>query len=247
MGWPGKRSAGAGRRPGPRRRPPRARVPRTPPGAATAARAPRPAARRTARSPTAAARASSSSKNRTGDTAFFTSSIRGRNVVGGPEHPAPRQPAVERHLHERADARLELRRERVGERPVEAQDAGGRRRRRRDPRERRGHAGRRRLPDGAAEVVDAVGLLPGELLAAEVPVRGRLAVDRPARAEVADDRRRPEVERPRGRPPRSSSGSACSVPNVSTIIDTGCAVPIAYATWSWQRSASPAATTFFAT
>src|ERR671935_2251426 len=45
--------------------------------------------------------------------------------------------------------------------------------------------------------------------------------------------------------PRIASGSACSVPNVSRFIDVGCAVPIAYATWSWTRSASPAATTFF--
>src|SRR5674476_1377182 len=38
-----------------------------------------------------------------------------------------------------------------------------------------------------------------------------------------------------------------SVPNVSTYIPTGCEVPIAYATWTSQRRANPAATTFFAT
>ena len=43
---------------------------------------------------------------------------------------------------------------------------------------------------------------------------------------------------------RIASGSACSVPNVSRFIDVGCAVPIAYATWSCARSARPAATTF---
>ena len=37
------------------------------------------------------------------------------------------------------------------------------------------------------------------------------------------------------------------MPNVSTITDTGCATPIAYATCTSHLSASPAATTFFAT
>ena len=37
------------------------------------------------------------------------------------------------------------------------------------------------------------------------------------------------------------------MPKVSTITETGWATPIAYATWTSQRSASPAATTFFAT
>ena len=39
----------------------------------------------------------------------------------------------------------------------------------------------------------------------------------------------------------------CSVLKHSTRIENGRATPIAYATWIWQRSASPAATTFFAT
>ena len=38
-----------------------------------------------------------------------------------------------------------------------------------------------------------------------------------------------------------------SVPNVSTNRLTGCALPIAYATCTSHRSASPAATTFLAT
>ena len=33
------------------------------------------------------------------------------------------------------------------------------------------------------------------------------------------------------------------MPNVSTMIETGCATPIAYATWASHRFASPAATT----
>ena len=37
------------------------------------------------------------------------------------------------------------------------------------------------------------------------------------------------------------------VPNVSTKMETGSVTPIAYATWIWQRSASPAFTMFFAT
>ena len=31
------------------------------------------------------------------------------------------------------------------------------------------------------------------------------------------------------------------MPNVSTRIENGCATPIAYATWIWQRAARPAA------
>ena len=38
-----------------------------------------------------------------------------------------------------------------------------------------------------------------------------------------------------------------SVPNVSTSSDSGRAIPIAYATWTSARSASPAATMFLAT
>ena len=41
----------------------------------------------------------------------------------------------------------------------------------------------------------------------------------------------------------SFSGAISDVPNVSTMIDTGCATPIAYATCASHRFASPAATT----
>ena len=47
--------------------------------------------------------------------------------------------------------------------------------------------------------------------------------------------------------PESFSGSISEVPKVSTMIETGCARPIAYATWTSQRFATPDATTFFAT
>src|SRR6187401_1192008 len=50
------------------------------------------------------------------------------------------------------------------------------------------------LADGGAEVVGAVGRLPREFLATEVPVGGRLPVDRAGQVEVADDGRGPEVE-----------------------------------------------------
>ena len=43
------------------------------------------------------------------------------------------------------------------------------------------------------------------------------------------------------------SSSTLSVPNVSIMIETGFATPMAYASWTSKRSARPAATTFFAT
>ncbi len=43
------------------------------------------------------------------------------------------------------------------------------------------------------------------------------------------------------------STSTFSVPKVSTNTPTGCALPMAYATCTSARSASPAATTFLAT
>jgi len=45
----------------------------------------------------------------------------------------------------------------------------------------------------------------------------------------------------------SSSLIPFAVPEVSTMIDTGSATPMAYATWTWHWSARPAATIFFAT
>src|SRR4029453_9099394 len=51
------------------------------------------------------------------------------------------------------------------------------------------------LPERAAELIRAVGRLPGELLAAEMAVGGRVLVDRASKIHVPDDRGRPEVER----------------------------------------------------
>ena len=84
------------------------------------------------------------------------------------------------------------------------------------------------------------------VLAAEVAVGRRLPVDRTVQVEVLAERARAQVE---------VSFTSCaiseratrSVPNVSTITDTGCATPMAYATCTSHLSASPAATTFFAT
>src|SRR2546423_7320246 len=51
-------------------------------------------------------------------------------------------------------------------------------------------------PECGREGIQAAGALPGEVLlvATEVAVRGGASVDRPAQLEVADDRRRAEVE-----------------------------------------------------
>src|SRR5262245_50175162 len=48
--------------------------------------------------------------------------------------------------------------------------------------------------EGAAELIRAIGRLPGELLATEVAVRGGVLVDRALQVQVADDRRRSEAE-----------------------------------------------------
>src|SRR5207247_900716 len=50
------------------------------------------------------------------------------------------------------------------------------------------------LLEGAPEVVDPVGLFPGESLAPKVPIGSGLPVDGASEIEVLDDRRRPEVE-----------------------------------------------------
>src|SRR5439155_9013342 len=60
-------------------------------------------------------------------------------------------------------------------------------------------AGSSPLLEGASKVVRAVGLLPGEALAAEVPVGRGLPVDRPPEVQVADDGGRAEVEQLRHR------------------------------------------------
>ena len=55
---------------------------------------------------------------------------------------------------------------------------------------------RRGQPDGPAQRLGLVGLLPGEgvQFAAEVAVAGRLAVDRPAQVERLDDAARRQLE-----------------------------------------------------
>ena len=103
---------------------------------------------------------------------------------------------------------------------------------------------------GGAERVGLVGALPREVVvvAAEVAVRGGLRVDRPAQVEVAQDRGRAQVEVLARRAPRCvATGDVLASRTSRRGSRTGRATPIAYATWIWQRSASPAATTFFAT
>src|SRR6266508_6229350 len=51
------------------------------------------------------------------------------------------------------------------------------------------------LREGAAELIRAIGRLPGELLATEVAVGGRVLVDRATQIHSADDRGGAEVER----------------------------------------------------
>ena len=82
---------------------------------------------------------------------------------------------------------------------------------------------------GLAQGVGAVGALPGEVVVvtAEVAVGGRLLVDRPVQAQL-----RRGTSPGAGRSARATSSAICprpifSVPNVSTISETGCATPIA--------------------
>jgi hypothetical protein len=82
--------------------------------------------------------------------------------------------------------------------------------------------------DGAREVVDAGDVLPGELgqIATEVTVRGGLAVDRSLQVQITQDRRRR-----RSKTSFTAStifdSSTVFVPNVSTRMLIGCAMPIA--------------------
>ena len=203
--------------------------PRPPPTATrggTALRSPRPTAPRTVRSPIAKSSSMSSSKKRTGDTTFLREHPRRQVSVGPSTHPRIDRPWNGTCTREPTPAPSSGG-EVVRERPVEGRGSGGRCRPRPGRRGRAGHRGANRR---RAEVVGAVGRLPGELLAPEVPVRGGLAVDRAGEVEVADDRRRPEVEHLADGLRDERPGSTCSVPNVSSIMDTGCAVPIAYAT-----------------
>ena len=163
----GRAAAAAPRRarpdPGP---PPRRR------GAARTGRARRPSGA-TYRSLTQRASAScSSSKTRSGDTAFLTASIRaGRSSVGPSTHPRTARPWKGTCTREPTPAPSSAGRSYVNGRSSErigrsTQTATG-------PARTSGERG--------AEVVGAVGRLPGELLAPEVPVGRGLAVDRAQR------------------------------------------------------------------
>ena len=166
------------------------------------------------------------SKKRMRDRTLRTGSSRPvGSVRGSSQHPSPDGSAVERHRDQRADPRVGVLGQEVGEGAVELEARDG------DADVDRpgqaGSGGPGALLEGPAEVVGPVGLLPGEALAPEVPVGGRLAVDRPPQVEVPDDGGRAgsrTVLRPR---PRAWSGPRGRVPNVSIESDTGWAVPIA--------------------
>ena len=65
------------------------------------------------------------------------------------------------------------------------------------------------------------------VVAAEVAVGRGLLVDRPVQVEVLAERARAQVEVLVDQLERSATRPIFSVPNVSTITDTGCATPIA--------------------
>ena len=67
------------------------------------------------------------------------------------------------------------------------------------------------------------------------PYAAVLLVDRAAQVEALDDRGGAQVEDSCTSAGRASPGRSRTVPNVSTITDTGCATPIAYATCTSQR------------
>ncbi len=105
MGWLGKRSGAAAATP-PRASPPRRLLTSDPGGTALPITA---ASGATYRSLTHRNSSSiTSSKNRTGETTFLTPSIRVPNDSEGPSTHPRIKPSVERHLHERPDAGLEL-------------------------------------------------------------------------------------------------------------------------------------------
>src|SRR6266540_414034 len=113
------------------------------------------------------------SKNRTGDTAFLTGSIRSGTSSEDPStHPRTSRPWNDTWSSESTARSTQIS---TGPERIRSSVEG--------------------LVERAAELVGAVGRLPGELLAAEVTVGRRLLVDRPAEVELADDRGRPEVER----------------------------------------------------
>ena len=90
----------------------------------------------------------------------------------------------------------------------------------------RGGGRRARPPRGALRLVRP---LPREVVvvAAEVAVRRGLRVDRPPQVEVAQDRRRAEVEVLVDRAPRSAPTGIALGAEGRTAIETGCATPIA--------------------
>ena len=96
---------------------------------------------------------------------------------------------------------------------------------------RSGSRSRRRQlePGGVAQRGGLVGALPREVVvvAAEVAVGGGLLVDRPVQLELLAERARAQVEVLVDELRRSCSRPIFSVPNVSTITETGCATPIA--------------------
>src|SRR3954454_418827 len=127
-----------------------------------------------------------SSKNRTGETARITGRVRaGRSCVAPSTQPFVSLPWNRKRTYEPTPASSSR-----GRSYVNALSSA------RSGRSMQTATGSARTSgaDGAPERVDAIGGLPGELLAAEMAVGRRLAVDRAGEVEVADDRRRPEVE-----------------------------------------------------
>src|SRR6266540_3223864 len=134
------------------------------------------------------------SKKRTGETTFRTFAIRGGTSSVGPRtHPRVSRPwngtwtsepipapseSSRRYVNARSSARTG-RSTQTATGPLRSWD---------------GFVGGAGLLGGPAEVVGAVGLLPGEALPPEVTVRRGLAIQRPAEIEVPDDRGGPEVE-----------------------------------------------------
>ncbi len=79
----------------------------------------------------------------------------------------------------------------------------------------------------------------------EMAVSRHLTVNGRAQPEFFDDRAGPKIHTSSIRL-ASLASSVTPVPKLSTYTETGCAMPMAYATSISQRSASPAATTFLA-
>src|SRR5439155_10944741 len=127
-----------------------------------------------------------SSKNRTGETSRITGSILPGSSSAGPT------------IHARVS--LPWNRTRTYE-PTPASSSAGSMYVNGRSRERTGRSMQTATgpesasgADGAPERVGAIRGLPGELLAPEMSVGGRLLVDRTSQIQIADDRRRAEVE-----------------------------------------------------